>query len=91
MNEHFAIYAIKALKERGIDVPKDVSVIAFTDGELSKRFMPSLTTINQHGEEMGAQAARLLIRKLENEEVEDEPFETIIIETSLVKRNSTKH
>ena len=91
VNEHFAIYAIKALKERGIDVPKDVSVIAFTDGELSKRFMPSLTTINQHGEEMGAQAARLLIRKLENEEVEDEPFETIIIETSLVKRNSTKH
>ncbi len=91
VNEHFAIYAIKALKERGIDVPKDVSVIAFTDGELSKRFMPSLTTINQHGEEMGAQAARLLIRKLENEEAEDEPFETIIIETSLVKRNSTKH
>ncbi len=91
VNEHFAIYAIKALKEQGLDVPGDVSVIAFTDGELSKRFMPSLTTINQHGEEMGAQAARLLIRKLENDEAEDEPFETIIIETSLVKRNSTKH
>ncbi len=90
VNEHFAIYAIKALKEQGLDVPGDVSVIAFTDGELSKRFMPSLTTINQHGEEMGAQAARLLIRKLENDEAEDEPFETIIIETSLVKRNSTK-
>jgi len=91
VNEHFAIYAIKALKKQGLDIPEDVSVIAFTDGELSKRFMPSLTTINQHGEEMGAQAARLLIRKLENDEAEDEPFETIIIETSLVKRNSTKH
>lgn len=91
VNEHFAIYAIKALKEQGLDVPGDVSVIAFTDGELSKRFLPSLTTINQHGEEMGAQAARLLIKKLENEDAEDEPFETIIIGTSLVKRNSTKH
>lgn len=91
VNEHFAIYAIKALKEQGLDVPGDVSVIAFTDGELSKRFLPSLTTINQHGEEMGAQAARLLIKKLENDDVEDEPFETIIIGTSLVKRNSTKH
>jgi len=90
VNEHFAIYAIKAFKEQGLDVPKDVSVIAFTDGELSKRFIPSLTTINQHGEEMGAQAARLLIRKLENEDSEDEPFETIIIETGLVERNSTK-
>jgi LacI family transcriptional regulator len=91
VNEHFAIYAIKAIKEQGLDVPGDVSVIAFTDGELSKHFMPSLTTINQHGEEMGAQAARLLIKKLENEEAEDEPFETIIIGTSLVERNSTKH
>jgi len=90
VNEHFAIYAIKAFKEQGLDVPKDVSVVAFTDGELSKRFIPSLTTINQHGEEMGAQAARLLIRKLENEDSEDEPFETIIIETGLVERNSTK-
>jgi LacI family transcriptional regulator len=91
VNEHFAIYAIKAIKEQGLDVPGDVSVIAFTDGELSKHFMPSLTTINQHGEEMGAQAARLLIKKLENEDAEDEPFETIIIGTSLVERNSTKH
>lgn len=91
VNEHFAIYAIKALKEQGLEVPGDVSVIAFTDGELSKHFMPSLTTINQHGEEMGAQAARLLIKKLENDDAEDEPFETIIIGTSLVERNSTKH
>lgn len=90
VNEHFAIYAIKAFQEQGLKVPDDVQVIGFTDGELSKRFIPSLTTINQHGEEMGAQAARLLIRKLENEDEEEEPFETIIIETGLVERNSTK-
>lgn len=90
VNEHFAIYAIKSFQEQGLKIPDDVSVIGFTDGELSKRFIPSLTTINQHGEEMGAQAARLLIKKLENEDAEDEPFETIIIETGLVERNSTK-
>ena len=91
VNEHFAIYAIKAFQEQGLKVPNDVKVIGFTDGELSKRFIPSLTTINQHGEEMGAQAARLLIRKLENEDAEDVPFETIIIETGLVERDSTKN
>ncbi|MCF4102563.1 LacI family transcriptional regulator [Gillisia sp. M10.2A] len=91
VNEHFAIYAIKAVQEQGLKVPEDVSVIGFTDGELSKQFMPSLTTVSQHGAEMGAQAARLLIRKLENTEMEEGPHQTIIIETGLVERNSTKH
>ncbi len=90
VNEHFAIYAIKAFQEQGLKVPDDVSVIGFTDGELSKRFIPSLTTVSQHGAEMGAQAARLLIKKLENDNLEEEPYETIIVETGLVERNSAK-
>lgn len=89
VNEHFAIYAVKALKTRGLEVPKDVLVIGFTNGELSKQFIPSLTTVSQHGAEIGAQAARLLIRKLEHEGEEEEPYETIIVETGLVEREST--
>ncbi|MFO8146817.1 MAG: LacI family DNA-binding transcriptional regulator [Bacteroidota bacterium] len=90
VNEHFAIYAIKAFQEKGLSVPEDVAVIGFTDGELSKRFIPSLTTVSQHGAEMGAQSARLLIKKLESEDSEEEAYQTIIIETGLVERNSTK-
>lgn len=90
VNEHFAIYAVKALKARGLEVPKDVLVIGFTNGELSKQFIPSLTTVSQHGAEIGAQAARLLIRKLETESEEEEPYETIIVETGLVERESTR-
>lgn len=90
VNEHFAIYAIKAFQEKGLSVPEDVAVIGFTDGELSKQFIPSLTTVSQHGAEMGAQAARLLIKKLESEDSEEEAYQTIIIETGLVERNSTK-
>lgn len=90
VNEHFAVYAIKAINSQGLQVPRDVKVIGFTNGELSKHFIPSLTTISQHGAEIGAQAARLLIRKLENEDDEDEQFETIIVETGLVERESTR-
>jgi len=89
VNEHFAIYAIKAFQENGLKIPEDVKVIGFTDGELSKRFIPSLTTVNQHGAEMGAQAARILIRKLENLD-EEESYQTVIVETGLVERTSTK-
>src|SRR5690606_32074276 len=90
VNEHFAVHSIKAFKSQGLEVPRDVLVIGFTNGELSKHFIPSLTTVSQHGAEIGAQAARLLIRKLENIEAEEEPFETIIVETGLVERDSTK-
>lgn len=90
VNEHFAIYAIKALQGQGLKVPEDAYVIGFTNGELSKQFIPSLTTVSQHGAEMGAQAARLLIKKLESEEAEEGPYETILVETALVERNSTK-
>ncbi|MUP46170.1 LacI family transcriptional regulator [Gramella sp. BOM4] len=90
VNEHFAISAIKYLQEHGKRVPEDVSVIGFTDGELSKRFIPSLTTVSQHGTRMGEEAARILIEKLEKTPGEDEQYRTVIVETGLVKRNSTK-
>ena len=90
VNEHFAIHAIKAIQEKGLKVPDDVMVIGFTDGDLSKRFIPSLTTVSQHGERMGAEAARLLIEKLERKPEEEETYQTVIVETSLVERNSTK-
>lgn len=90
VNEHFAISAIKTIQEQGKKVPDDVSVIGFTDGELSKRFIPSLTTVSQHGMRMGEESARLLIEKLERTPVEEEYYKTIIVETELVTRNSTK-
>lgn len=90
VNEHFAIYAIKAFKEKGLSVPEDVSVIGFTNGELSKLYNPSLTTVSQHGAEMGAKAATLLIKKLEQDDEAEGPYETIVIETELIERHSTK-
>jgi LacI family transcriptional regulator len=71
-------------------VPEDVQVIGFTDGELSKRFIPSLTTISQHGSRMGEEAARLLIEKLEKSPEEEESYKTIIVDTGLIERESTK-
>jgi len=90
VNEHFAISAIKTIQEQGKKVPEDVSVIGFTDGELSKRFIPSLTTVSQHGMKMGEESARLLIEKLERTPSEEDYYKTIIVETELVTRNSTK-
>lgn len=90
VNEEFATSAIKTLESKGHRVPKDVKVIGFSDGVLSKRFIPSLTTINQHGAEIGAKAAQLLISKLEASAEGEERYTTEVIKTSLVKRESTQ-
>ncbi|MDT8347549.1 MAG: LacI family DNA-binding transcriptional regulator [Flavobacteriaceae bacterium] len=89
VNEIFAVTALKDLQSRGKQVPKDVAVIAFTDGILSKYASPSLTSIEQHGVEMGEKAAEILIERLESKEASDN-YETHIIEATLVKRFSTR-
>ncbi len=91
VNEQFSTSAIRGLLKKGFKVPEDVSVIGFSDGELARRFIPSLTTINQHGAEIGARAARLLIEKLERPVDSEESFQTQIVETSLIERESTLH
>lgn len=89
VNEQFSASAVRGLKQQGLEVPGDVSVIAFSNGELSRKFIPSLTTVNQHGAEMGARAAEMLIERLENPVDQDISFRTEIIKTSLIEREST--
>ena len=91
VNEIYALTAIKAARKLGKRIPEDIQVIGFTDGVLSKHSTPSLTTVKQHGQIMGEKAAELLIDKLENESEEIvEHYKTVIIETDLVERESTK-
>jgi LacI family transcriptional regulator len=67
VNELFAVTAIKAARKQGIDVPKNLAVIGFTDGIISKYSSPSITTVGQNGIEMGNKAAQMLIDRLETE------------------------
>jgi LacI family transcriptional regulator len=90
VNEQFATSAVKALKDQDLSVPDDVLVLSFSDGELSRRFIPSLSTVNQHGAEMGAKAADLLLDRIEKATTE-EKFQTTIVKTSLIERESTQN
>jgi len=100
VNEIYAIAAMKVARKLNLNVPEDIQIIGFTDGVLSKHANPGLTTVSQHGQRMGEQAANLLIDRLELDDNEggvedvdferDMKFETVIIETELIERNSTK-
>jgi LacI family transcriptional regulator len=93
VNELYAVTAMKVARKLGLEIPKSLQVISFTDGVLSKHSTPSLTTVSQHGQKIGEKAADLLINRLELDDTEDEEeeiYETVIIETELIERESTK-
>ena len=90
VNELFAVTAIKLAMSKGIKIPEDLSVVAFTDGIISKYSTPTITTISQNGIKMGRKAAEMLINRLELEDEDDEHYRTEIIETNLIIRESTK-
>lgn len=100
VNELYAVTAMKVARKLNYQIPEDIQVIGFTDGVLSKHARPSLTTVSQHGQKIGEQAANLLIDRLELDDEDDETyvedheidmdFKTVVIETEIIERDSTK-
>lgn len=62
--DHMAIGAIEAIKERGLRVPEDISIIGFDDIDMVQYITPKLTTIRQDTDLMGNQAAQILIEQI---------------------------
>jgi LacI family transcriptional regulator len=90
LEENDSVAALKMGLKKGYKIPEELSIIGFADGILaSRRLTPSLTTISQHGVEIGEVAAKLLIDRLESKE-ENIPYETVVIKTKLKERESTR-
>lgn len=89
LDEHASVSAMKAAIKKGYKIPEELQLIGFADGVWSKRLTPSLSTVSQHGPEIGEAATRLLIERLESTE-EDPKYKTDIIKTELRQRESTK-
>ncbi|MFB3389462.1 LacI family DNA-binding transcriptional regulator [Flavobacterium sp. LAR06] len=91
LDENDSVAALRVSLKKGYRVPEDISIIGFADGILaSRRLSPSLTTVSQHGIEIGEVAAKKLIERLEESEDETSDYETIVIKTKLKERESTR-
>ena len=85
-NDLSAIGAIRALKDHGLRVPEDVSVVGFDDVLTAAYHNPSLTTIRQPLQQMGIMAARILLQRIRGQV--DFPTSLAIL-PELVIREST--
>ncbi len=86
-NDIMAIGAMRALKEKGIAVPQEFSVIGFDDIPEAAYTCPALTTIRQEKYEMGVKSVSLLQRLINGEEIDEVP--EIVVGVDLVVREST--
>jgi LacI family transcriptional regulator, galactose operon repressor len=84
-NDLAAIGAIRAIREAGLEVPTDVSVVGFDDIEAANYHSPTLTTVRQPLKEMGEIAAKTLMQAIESKRGADE----IAIKPQLMVRQST--
>jgi LacI family transcriptional regulator len=87
-NDVTAIGAILALREAGLRVPKDVSVVGFDDVLIAATNYPALTTIHQPLRAMGRAAASALVKLIGNESAQPQP-PVITVYPKLVVREST--
>jgi DNA-binding LacI/PurR family transcriptional regulator len=67
-NDEMASGALRAARDAGLDVPKDLSVVGFDDISLASFTAPPLTTIGVVKEEMGRRAMARLIELVKGEE-----------------------
>jgi LacI family transcriptional regulator len=85
-NDLMALGCIDALREAGLDVPGDVSVVGFNDMDWCDRFDPPLTTVRVPHHELGVRAADLLLERLADPAA---PARHVVLDTELVVRGST--
>lgn len=88
VNDMTAIGAMHGLKKHGIAIPQQVAVVGFSDGRFSGITDPSLTSVDQHGYEMGSIATELLLKRLINPDY-NAPTRTRVLNANLIVRGSS--
>ncbi len=86
-NDQMALGAIRALREHGVRVPDEISVVGFDDIPEAAFFDPPLTTIRQNFSALGEQSVEYLIALINNPNT---PLHQRVLYPELVERQSVR-
>jgi LacI family transcriptional regulator, repressor for deo operon, udp, cdd, tsx, nupC, and nupG len=87
-SDEMAFGTVIAVRDLGLAIPDDVSLIGVDDHEVAE--VLGLTTVRQRVVEHGALAARALLRQLGSPTPADQPIEHVVCEAELIVRSSTR-
>jgi len=89
-NDMMAIGVVKALREAGLQVPKDCSVVGFDDISIAAYTYPSLTTLRQPKYQLGYEAAQMMYKVLQSQsEISSTQGQKLMLRGELVVRETT--
>lgn len=83
-NDQIAFYAIQAIRDAGLSIPEDISIVGYDDSDIAAATDVKLTTVSHPKIDMGRRSARFLINMIESNE--DKPF--YVYRPELIVRNS---
>lgn len=86
-DDYLALGVLDALKNEGIRVPRDISIVGFDDQILSSEFRPRLTTVRQPAARIGQTGVELLLKSMEGNAVKRGA--TVMLEPELIVRETT--
>lgn len=86
INDLLAIAVARAANDRGLAIPRDLSLVGFDDIPFARFFLPSLTTVRRETEHVGERALRLLLERMANPLL---PQRVEEVGSQLVPREST--
>jgi len=90
VNDMTAIGAMQTIQKRGYKVPDDISIVGFSDGYLSGITDPHLSSVDQHGYEMGTTAAGMLFNRILSTETEYIPAVKVLYADLIIRGSSLK-
>lgn len=86
-NDQIAFQLVRLLGDRGIRVPEDVALISIDDSDLAIHSEVQITSLPHPKEKLGAKAAELLLRMIDNgKAVDSYEFDTRVVERDSVVR-----
>ena len=89
VNDDTAIGILYTAKRMGFNVPQDISICGFTNGQRAVACDPMLTTVEQRGVKVGEEAADILINQVEGTIPRDKP-QRRVVRTRLIIRGTTR-
>ena len=89
VNDPVAVGVYQTLKKNKLSIPEDIAVTGFTNDPITEMISPTMTTVDQHGYEMGRKAAEILLDQINNERTE-KLNQTYIVESELIIRKSSE-
>lgn len=86
-NDVMAFGVMEAVRDRGLRIPEDISIVGFDNIPQAEHVSPQLTTVQQPLADMGREAARMLLALVQEPE---RPYRRVELPTQLIVRASTR-